>query len=203
MDTDFPTPGALPSEVLASDIFNRDLGLRLKSLREAFGLSQRELAKRAGVTNSNISMIEQGQISPSVQSLDKILSAFPISLAEFFSSQLMSERTPVVTSTEIAANAYAVADGVTAQRLQKTGLTQQPFLSRILFQPNTSSLLKLADTNLSGWVMSGELELYIGNQIYKINAGEGFFIRNHLTYRFANSQSVCTELMLASLSTYE
>jgi transcriptional regulator with XRE-family HTH domain len=203
VDTDFPPSGVFSSEVPASDIFNSHLGQRLRSLREAFGLSQRELAKRAGVTNSNISMIEQGQISPSVQSLDKILNAFPISLAEFFSSQLMSERSPVVTSIEIAANAHPVADGVIAQRLQKTGLTQQPFLSRIIFQPNTSSLMKLADTNLSGWVITGELDLYLANQIYKINAGGGFFIGSQQAYRLANSLSSSTELMLASLSTYE
>ena len=34
-----------------------DLGSRLRQLREAQGLSQRELAKRAGVSNAIISMI--------------------------------------------------------------------------------------------------------------------------------------------------
>ena len=203
MDTDFPPADVFSSEVPASDIFNSHLGQRLRSLREAFGLSQRELAKRAGVTNSNISMIEQGQVSPSVQSLDKILNAFPLSLAEFFSSQLLSERSPVVTSIDIAANAHSVADGVIAQRLQKTGLTKQPFLSRINFQPNSSSLLKIADTHLTGWLMSGELDLYMGNQIYNIKAGEGFFIRSQQAYRLVNSQSASAELMLASLSAYE
>ena len=47
------------------------LGERLRLVRELNGLSQRELARRAGVTNSNISLIEQGQISPSVGSLAK------------------------------------------------------------------------------------------------------------------------------------
>ena len=64
-----------------------DLGGRLKSLREAHALSQRELAKRAGVSNAIISMIEQNRSSPSVGMLKKLLDGFPISLAEFFALQ--------------------------------------------------------------------------------------------------------------------
>ena len=45
-----------------------DIGLRLQAVRKAKGLSQRELAKRVGVTNSTISLIEQNKVSPSVSS---------------------------------------------------------------------------------------------------------------------------------------
>ncbi|NIB43858.1 helix-turn-helix domain-containing protein [Pseudomaricurvus alkylphenolicus] len=61
------------------------VGQRLKSIREFHGWSQRELAKRAGVPNSAISVIEQGSVSPSIQSLEKVLRGFPISLSDFFS----------------------------------------------------------------------------------------------------------------------
>jgi transcriptional regulator with XRE-family HTH domain len=47
-------------------------------------LSQRELAKRAGVTNSTISLIESNQMNPSVGALKRILDGIPIGLAEFF-----------------------------------------------------------------------------------------------------------------------
>ena len=46
-----------------------DVGKQLKAVRTAFGLSQRELAKRAGVTNGMVSLIEQDRVSPSVGSL--------------------------------------------------------------------------------------------------------------------------------------
>ena len=41
-----------------------DVGARLKHVREVHGLSQRELARRAGVTNGLISLIEQNRVSP-------------------------------------------------------------------------------------------------------------------------------------------
>lgn len=63
-----------------------DLGKRLQSLREIHGLSQRALAKRSGISNALISLIEKDKISPSISSLEKILDSFPIALAEFFAT---------------------------------------------------------------------------------------------------------------------
>ena len=54
-----------------------DVGVRLQTIRKLKGLSQRELAKRAGVTNSTISMIEKNSVSPSISSLKKVLGGKP------------------------------------------------------------------------------------------------------------------------------
>ena len=61
-----------------------DIGGRLRHLRMLHSLSQRELAKRAGVTNSTISLIESNATNPSVGALKRILDGIPIGLAEFF-----------------------------------------------------------------------------------------------------------------------
>ena len=60
------------------------IGARLRAVRAAYGLSQRELARRAGVTHGTISLIETERVSPSVSSLKKVLDGIPMSLAEFF-----------------------------------------------------------------------------------------------------------------------
>src|ERR1700739_718701 len=67
---------------------NLDVGGHLKAVRQMYGLSQRELAKRAGVTNGLISLIEQNRVSPSVSSLKKVLDGIPMALAEFFTLDL-------------------------------------------------------------------------------------------------------------------
>ena len=61
-----------------------EIGSRLQTVRKHFELSQRELAKRSGVTNATISLIEQNKVSPSVSSLKKVLDGLPMSLADFF-----------------------------------------------------------------------------------------------------------------------
>src|SRR6201987_1155096 len=61
-----------------------DIGGRLSFVRSRHKLSPRELAKRSGVTNSTISLIESNQMNPSVGALKRILDGIPMGLAEFF-----------------------------------------------------------------------------------------------------------------------
>lgn len=50
---------------------SEDVGARLRVVRTVRGLSQRALAKRCGVANATISLIETGTISPTVGSLKR------------------------------------------------------------------------------------------------------------------------------------
>src|SRR5690606_9984848 len=61
-----------------------DIGNRMRYLRQRHQISQRELAKRAKVSNATISLIESNQMNPSVGALKRILDGIPIGLAEFF-----------------------------------------------------------------------------------------------------------------------
>src|ERR1700710_780302 len=66
------------------DSHSEEIANRLRMVRQIYGLTQRELARRAGVTNGAISLIEQNRVSPSISSLKKILDGIPLSLADFF-----------------------------------------------------------------------------------------------------------------------
>ena len=52
-----------------------NVGARLRNVRARSGLTQRGLAKKAGVASSTVSLIESGRISPSVGSLKRLLDA--------------------------------------------------------------------------------------------------------------------------------
>lgn len=172
---------------------NLDLGFKLKLLREAFGLSQRELAKRAGVTNSNISMIEQGQVSPSVQSLAKILDAFPMSLAEFFSCHLLAGQSPVIESKAIQTE--LLSTGVSVQRLSVS--SSLPDVKRMRFPAGKTSELETADSDCLGWVLSGELILKISPQAFLLKSGDAFHLHKGQVFGFANHHTDEAEILLA------
>src|SRR5690554_7191225 len=92
-----------------------NIGARLKVIRERNGLSQRELAKRAGITNSNISMIEQGLVSPSINSLARVLSGIPMTLAHFFACNPLDVGTVVYAAEELEQHQTQTASGVIRQ----------------------------------------------------------------------------------------
>ncbi|NPV80694.1 MAG: helix-turn-helix transcriptional regulator [Firmicutes bacterium] len=60
-----------------------DFGIRIKELREAAGLSQNELARRAGIAQSGLSYLETGAKSPSIDTLLRICDALGVSLSQF------------------------------------------------------------------------------------------------------------------------
>jgi transcriptional regulator with XRE-family HTH domain len=60
------------------------IGRRLKALREAAGLTQQQLATRAGLSVSNLSQLEQGQKEdPRISTLIALAGAMGISVAAF------------------------------------------------------------------------------------------------------------------------
>ncbi len=70
----------------------QELAQRLRQLRRRHGLSQRELAKRSGVSNAMISLIENGRSNPSMGLMRRILEGIPVSMSEFFSETPVEER---------------------------------------------------------------------------------------------------------------
>src|SRR2546428_9010030 len=61
-----------------------DIGARLREERERVGISQRELARRLGVSASLISQIESGQSKPSVGTLYAVVTELGVSLDHVF-----------------------------------------------------------------------------------------------------------------------
>jgi len=62
------------------------VAMRIKKLRESKGLSQRALAEGAGVSPATLSLIEQGQNSPSVATLEKLAYGLQEPVASFFTA---------------------------------------------------------------------------------------------------------------------
>lgn len=177
-----------------------DTGKRLKAVREAHGFSQRELAKRAGITNSNISMIEQGQVSPSVQSLARILGAFPMTLAEFFAVN-DNTKTPAFFSREdLAASQVKSFQGSLIQQLAQSIPQRQLDLKMIQLPSQTGTELHfLSTSDVCGLVISGNPELSLGVQLIKLQSGDGFYIQRGQFYRFKNPLDSSAQLVVCSV----
>jgi CheY-like chemotaxis protein len=60
------------------------LGATIKSQRSALGISQEELAYRAGLHRTYISDVERGARNPSIESIEKLASALEISVSMLF-----------------------------------------------------------------------------------------------------------------------
>ena len=67
-------------------MIEKTLGGSLRRLREQQGVSLRGLAEKADVSPSLLSQIENGQCSPSISSMERIVNALGLTLGQFFVS---------------------------------------------------------------------------------------------------------------------
>lgn len=153
-DTSRSAPAPHPADQTAPSSENeqkttpRTLGKRLRELRIRHGLSQRELAKRAQVTNSTISQVEQDAVSPSVSSLNKILEVFPISLSDFFSDEVPAAPPRILRDSEHEPIA-GCGPGLTLRRIDQSRQTSPlPQIELGSLAPECSAYLQAAHDSL-------------------------------------------------------
>ncbi len=66
---------------------NPKLGARLKSLRQAAGLTQAELARRTGIHRPNIARVEAGRHTPSLDTLTRLAAAIGVTTTTIFADE--------------------------------------------------------------------------------------------------------------------
>ena len=174
-----------------------DVGERLRSVRITFGLSQRALARRAGVTNGLISLIEQNRVSPSVSSLKKVLDGVPMTLAEFFTLDMAAAPKAFFGTEELTelGNEQVSLRLVAAQRAGR-----QLTLLHERYAPGAET----GDEMLShrgeegGIVVKGRIELTLAGVTRVLTAGEAYYFSSHLPHRFKNVGREPCEIISAS-----
>lgn len=168
-----------------------DVGTRLRTLRQLHGLSQRELARRAGVTNGLISLVEMNRVSPSVSSLKKLLDGIPMSLAEFFTSDF-NQRTPVFYGEE---ELVEIGNEEVSLRLiaaQRAG--RQMTLLHERYAPGAATGEEMLEHRgeEGGVVVRGRIEVTVGNDTRVLEPGEAYYFPSNLPHRFRNpGREVC------------
>jgi transcriptional regulator with XRE-family HTH domain len=164
-----------------------DVGARLHAIRKLKGLSQRELAKRAGVTNSTISMIEKNSVSPSISSLKKVLGGIPMSLVEFFSMDAaQDDQTQVVYKSD---ELIDIGSGAVTMKLVGRAFPERSlsFLDEI-YPPgaDTGRDMLRHEGEEAGMLVEGRLELTVGDEVFILEQGDSYYFRSDQPHRFRN-----------------
>lgn len=162
-----------------------DLGARLAWLREAHGLSQRALAKRAGVTNGTISLIEKNLTSPQIASLRKILAVFPISIAAFFSMNLRDDHQIFFSREDLVEMG---GKNISLRLVAGQNRTRNIQLVHERFAPgsDTGKQMLRHEGEEAGVVIRGRIEVTVGRQKRQLGPGEAYYFPSSLPHRFRN-----------------
>jgi transcriptional regulator with XRE-family HTH domain len=175
-----------------------DIGARLKVVRQIYGLTQRELARRAGVTNGAISLIEQNRVSPSISSLKKILDGIPLSLADFFTLNFSPSDSVFFSAAELTEIAFGekISFRMVGPRA-KDRAVQMLFET---YQPgaDTGEDMLRHQGEECGIIVSGCLTVTAGAQEKILSPGDAYYFRSDIPHRFRNQGEVPCTLVSAN-----
>lgn len=171
-----------------------NVGARLKLARTSRRMSQRELARKSGVTNGLISQIEQNQSSPSVSSLKRILDAIPMSMSEFFADDFPTTRQIFYTVAELRElNPFkvfpesGVSDGISLRQVGNSALhTIQMLHERYEPGSGTGETLYTHQGEEVGIVVEGQIELTVGDETRVLSAGDAYLFDSRVPHGFRN-----------------
>ncbi len=178
-----------------------DIGTRLREERERVAISQRELARRIGLSASLISQIESGQSKPSVSTLYAIVTELGVSVDDVFRGsnghagmrQGASEEAsgggegPVVRAVE--RHVIDLASGVRWERLTSHQHEDVDFL-HVIYDVGGSSA---SDTMMMrhpgreyGIVISGRLGVQLGFETFELEPGDSIGFDSTQPHRLWN-----------------
>ena len=149
-----------------------ELGDRIKQLRLQCDLTQEELANRCELSKGYISQLENDLTSPSISTLNDILTALGSSLKEFFSESETEEK--IVFKEE---------DFIEKVTEEMTLNWVVPNAQKNLMEPITVTLNPYMQTQEDvphegeefGYVLDGEITLHLGKKKDVVKKGESFY----------------------------
>ncbi len=178
-----------------------DIGTRLREERERVAISQRELARRIGLSASLISQIESGQSKPSVSTLYAIVTELGVSVDDVFRGSnghagmapgategpTGGEEGPVVRSDE--RHVIDLASGVRWERLTSHQQEDVDFLHVIYDVGGSSasdSMMMRHPGREYGIVISGRLGVQLGFETFELEPGDSIGFDSTQPHRLWN-----------------
>lgn len=161
-----------------------ELGEKIKRLRLQCDLTQEELAFRCELSKGYISQLENDLTSPSIATLNDILTALGSSLKEFFSEVDVDEKV-VFTEQDFIEK---VTDGQTLNWLV-------PNAQKNMMEPIHLVLGRGEKTEQDvphegeefGYILKGKINLYLGKKKYAVSSGESFYFEANKVHYIENA----------------
>lgn len=163
-----------------------DVATRLREVREAHSLSQRALAKRVGISNATISLIESRKLNPSVAVLKRILEGIPMDLSAFFAETHGEPATPVVYRSQ---DLVEIAGGKVSFRQVGHPLADRRIqILHERYEPSadTGKVALQHKGEEGGVVIRGRLELTVDGERYVLGAGDAYYFDSSRPHHFRN-----------------
>lgn len=169
------------------------IGNRIRTIRKSNNMTIKDLAEKIGVTSGYISQIERDLIDPSLSVLKRICKALNTPLSILFTEETLPE---VVVSAANERKKIRFDDQSSTYEFLTPYIKDQDFVSQLevfkfTIDPN-SSVSESEQRHRSEechYVLSGEVEYEIGEELYKVSAGGSIYIPENTPHKIHNKST--------------
>jgi transcriptional regulator with XRE-family HTH domain len=182
------------------------IGGRLRDLRAARELSLRQLAKLIGASPSLLSQIENGKVTPSVDTLYLLAAALAVPVAAFFGDPAPAQTGPSGAWVVRAMDRQRISleGGITWENLlprEEAGLR----FMEIRYAPGANSgehMLRHAGRDLFV-VLEGEIVFRIGFGEHRLHAGDSISFADYEPHQLRNDGKIEARAIVCVVGDYE
>jgi len=173
------------------------VGERVRSLRTALNMSVRSLASRAGFSPSFISQVENGLVSPSIASLERIASILDVTLAGFFTVQQQGANVTHANDRQELASSWsqarieALTPSDVARQLEAVMITMAPG-GRSGKQPSSHHGEEFA------LVFDGEVSLTLGTDVHVLQRRDTASFSSEVPHLWENPGPCDAQVVIVS-----
>lgn len=170
---------------------NKQVGNRIKSLRESKPISIEDLANKSGLAIEQIERIENGNDLPSLSPLIKISHVLGVRLGTFFDDQeiigpVVCRKDQYTDTISFSNNALQSRKNMNYHSLckSKTDRHMEPFIIDVAPTESNDYLLSTHEGEEFIYILEGTMELNYGKNTYLLNEGDSIYydsvISHHL-----------------------
>jgi len=176
------------------------IGERVRHARRVKGYQLRDLAEKVGCSESLLSKIENDKVLPSLQMLHKIATELDTSIGYLFADS--SDRNRIVMRKgerqiiRTGSQGNRRSEGVQLEWLvpyPESGLLSGSI--HIVAPGGGSDGLIEHKGEEMGFVLEGEFAITVGEQNFRLNAGDSFFFPSMLPHGYSNPGTVVTRVL--------
>ncbi len=160
-----------------------EIGKKIRALRQKNNLTQSELAGRCELSKGFISLVESDLTSPSLSTLEDILTTLGSSFHEFFSDEI---ELPVFRKEDVFVK--ETDNGVKIDWLIPNAQKKQMEPILITLQSGAQSEPDLPHEGEEfGYVLAGAVDLILGESVYHVRKGDSFSYKTTKQHYLRNS----------------
>lgn len=174
-----------------------NIAVKIRFLREEQGLSQRALAKAAGISAAALSQLESGQNSPSVATLEKLADGLGKTVSAFFLDRVEDTDVEIFSLDDRIAVPLKGGSRFVPLTAQHRPAGFEPMLVHL--EPNgklEEALYGISSAQVFVWARRGRALLQHDGREYEVHETQSVYYDARKPHNWCNPFDQCCELLM-------